>query len=153
MDLKPNNILIDGDTETRFTAKVADFGLAKLSMSSSQSQVTKQTGHWRWSDPALAMPVPCKVCPANDVWSFGVIIWQMIVREPPYEAYDQLTGEQKFNIPLTFEARHCVPNDLQLLLKRMWLKDFNSRPASDLIICELERIAGQNKDWVIRNKS
>ncbi|KAI3750390.1 hypothetical protein L2E82_21025 [Cichorium intybus] len=71
-DVKPENILLDGS----FEAKIADFGLAKLSQRGSQgSELTRIRGTKGYMAPEWAsnLPITAKV----DVYSYGVVVLEM----------------------------------------------------------------------------
>ncbi|KAI3750415.1 hypothetical protein L2E82_21050 [Cichorium intybus] len=71
-DVKPENILLDGS----FEAKIADFGLAKLSQRGGQnSEVTRIRGTKGYMAPEWAsnLPITAKV----DVYSYGVVVLEM----------------------------------------------------------------------------
>jgi len=75
-DLKCGNILVDG----RFRAKVADFGLTQ------KKQVGKGTGTPYWMAPELLRGERNTV--ASDVYSFGIILYEVYSRKDPYEGED-----------------------------------------------------------------
>ena len=77
-DLKSMNILLDD----RLRAKLADFGLAKVKHETgSQSSVAK--GTVLWMAPELFDDEP-KVTAASDVYSFGMVLWELVTRILPY---------------------------------------------------------------------
>ncbi|PWA85804.1 protein kinase-like domain, Concanavalin A-like lectin/glucanase domain protein [Artemisia annua] len=74
-DIKPGNILLDSS----FTAKVADFGLAKLcNRDSSHITMTGRRGTPGYAAPELWMPFP--VTHKCDVYSFGMLLFEIIGR-------------------------------------------------------------------------
>jgi len=72
-DLKAANILVD----SRFRAKVADFGL-------SQKQNLGGTGTPFWMAPELLRGESANTA-ATDVFSFGIILYEVYSRKDPYE--------------------------------------------------------------------
>eukprot|EP01102_Stenamoeba_stenopodia_P009474 TRINITY_DN2796_c0_g2_i2.p1 TRINITY_DN2796_c0_g2~~TRINITY_DN2796_c0_g2_i2.p1 ORF type:complete len:572 (-),score=128.79 TRINITY_DN2796_c0_g2_i2:239-1954(-) len=75
-DLKSGNILIDSS----FTAKIADFGLSKIK--DITNQMTGQTGTPGYMAPEVINSQ--KYTEKVDVYSFGVILWELITRQAPY---------------------------------------------------------------------
>ncbi|XP_077216063.1 putative receptor protein kinase ZmPK1 [Tasmannia lanceolata] len=72
-DVKPENILLDGD----FEAKIADFGLAKLSqrgISGSNFSRIRGTKGYMAPEWALSLPITAKV----DVYSYGVVLLEIV---------------------------------------------------------------------------
>ncbi|PWA47864.1 serine-threonine/tyrosine-protein kinase catalytic domain-containing protein [Artemisia annua] len=74
-DIKPGNILLD----SKFCAKVADFGLAKLcNRENTHISMTGGRGTPGYAAPELWMPLP--VTYKCDVYSFGMLLFEIIGR-------------------------------------------------------------------------
>lgn len=85
-DLKPSNIRIDNDGAPH----VLDFGLAKTTVSDSDAVVAvTMTGHFigslQWASPEQAEGTPSKIDMRTDVYSLGVILYQMLTSKFPYD--------------------------------------------------------------------
>ena len=76
-DLKTLNVLVD----SRFRAKVADFGL-------SQKRGAGAVGTPYWMAPELLMNPNCSISAASDVYSFGIVLYEVYSRRIPYENED-----------------------------------------------------------------
>ncbi|KAL7134592.1 hypothetical protein ABFS83_11G037500 [Erythranthe nasuta] len=80
-DIKPSNILI-GDG---FEAKVSDFGLVRSGPEGDKSHVTSQLkGTPGYMDPAYCSSF--HLTPFTDVYSFGVILLQLVTARPAVES-------------------------------------------------------------------
>jgi hypothetical protein len=84
-DLKPSNILIDAAGEPH----ILDFGLAKVPLSDSEASAMTMTGHFvgslPWASPEQAEGSPDKIDMRTDVYSLGVILYQLLTGKFPYE--------------------------------------------------------------------
>ena len=83
-DLKPGNIRIDAENEPR----VLDFGLAKVATGAEASLMTvtgQFVGSLPWASPEQAEGDPHKIDVRTDVYSLGVILYQMLTGRFPYE--------------------------------------------------------------------
>ena len=88
-DLAPKNILLTED----LTAKVSDFGLS-CQMSCSQSLATSQVGTPYYMSPELLSGQ--KYGRASDVWSLGVIAFELLSLRRPFHGADMV--ELKTNV-------------------------------------------------------
>jgi serine/threonine protein kinase len=82
-DLKPNNILVDGDGQ----ARLLDFGIAKLLEQgvAEETELTREMG--RALTPDYAAPEQIRGEPigtAADVYSLGVVLFELLAGERPY---------------------------------------------------------------------
>ena len=90
-DLKPGNILIDHDHEPR----ILDFGLAKLAEHedhpSRRMTATGQfVGSLPWASPEQVEGIPDHIDLRTDVYSLGVILFQMLTGSFPYDVTGSL---------------------------------------------------------------
>lgn len=75
-DLKSLNILIDDG----FRPKIADFGWTRLKA----ENMTGKIGTYQWMAPEVIKSQ--KYTEMADVFSFGIILWEIAAREPPYRS-------------------------------------------------------------------
>jgi WD40 repeat protein/tRNA A-37 threonylcarbamoyl transferase component Bud32 len=83
-DLKPGNICIDGEGEPH----VLDFGLAKVAAWTDASLMTMTgqfVGSLPWASPEQAEAAPGRIDMRADVYSLGVILYQMLTGKFPYD--------------------------------------------------------------------
>ncbi|KNC50742.1 TKL/RIPK protein kinase [Thecamonas trahens ATCC 50062] len=129
-DLKSPNVLLDRSLR----AKIADFGLTKAI---AETGVHTTAGTARWAAPELLRNEAYghKV----DVYSFGVLLWEMCTRSVPYRELDNnqvifraLRGGARPTIP------DYVPPTLAALMSEAWAEDPTVRPAFVDIVARLD---------------
>jgi len=79
-DLKPSNILLDSDSRV----KIVDFGLAKLRDATSLTTTGDVMGTPAYMSPEQARG--WKLDQRSDIFSLGVILYELITRRRPFEA-------------------------------------------------------------------
>jgi eukaryotic-like serine/threonine-protein kinase len=103
-DLKPGNIRIDPSGEPH----VLDFGLAKDTAGAADSLGVTASGQFMgslpWASPEQANGFPDGIDVLTDVYSLGVIFYQMLTRQFPYEVVGPI--RDVLNRILTAEPIH-----------------------------------------------
>ncbi|KAL6069762.1 Tyrosine-protein kinase abl2 [Balamuthia mandrillaris] len=145
-DLAARNILVsvvDGE----YHAKVADFGLAKGPTFSTNFTHPQTFGPIKWMSPeALSED---RVCPKSDVWSFGVLLWELLTEKIPYgplslvEAGRLIVSGHLLPIP-----SYCPPLLCDIILD-CWRRNKEERPTFEELYNRLEVIYNEAdvSDW------
>lgn len=130
-DLKSANLLLDES----YTAKVCDFGLSRLKAQA--RSMTGNCGTVQWMAPEVLANQ--KYDEKADVFSYGIILWELLSRECPYEgmtaiqcALAVLNRDKRPEIP-----KWCPPA-LHALIKSCIKKDQSQRPTFSQIIDALD---------------
>lgn len=139
-DLKPRNVLLVNSNADHL--KVGDFGLSKLIRVQHAHDVYKltgETGSYRYMAPEVFKHR--KYDKKVDVFSFGMILYEMIEGEPPlasYEPYEAARYVADGHRP-SIKSKGFVP-DLRELTEECWAADMNQRPSFLEILKRLEKI-------------
>ncbi|CAN6482772.1 unnamed protein product [Victoria cruziana] len=86
-DIKSSNILLDG----KFEAQVSDFGLAKLTLDADSHVTTRVMGTFGYLAPEYASSG--KLTDKSDVFSFGVVLLELITGRKPVDTSRPLGDE------------------------------------------------------------
>eukprot|EP00004_Rigifila_ramosa_P005854 TRINITY_DN1650_c0_g1_i3.p1 TRINITY_DN1650_c0_g1~~TRINITY_DN1650_c0_g1_i3.p1 ORF type:complete len:306 (+),score=68.08 TRINITY_DN1650_c0_g1_i3:117-920(+) len=86
-DLSPSNVLLNAHGR----AKIADFGLSRLNESVGGDILTR-TGQWRYVAPEITRAQSTTVFYTDrvDVYSFGVMLWEIFSRKIPFLGMDDM---------------------------------------------------------------
>ena len=112
-DLKPDNLFIVNNQETPSgeRVKVLDFGIAKLTSTAAAKSMHTQTGVLMGT-PLYMSPEQCrgtsKVDARSDIYSFGLILYQMLAGELPFvsDGMGELFDMQMNRPPPPLERKH-----------------------------------------------
>ncbi|KAI4327800.1 hypothetical protein L6164_020218 [Bauhinia variegata] len=138
-DLKTANLLMDENE----VVKVADFGVARVQTQS--GVMTAETGTYRWMAPEVIEHKPYDQ--RADVFSFGIVLWELLTGELPYSF---LTPLQAAVGVVQKDLRPTIPKNahprLSELLQRCWQKTPLERPNFSEILQVLRLIANEVSD-------
>uniref|UniRef100_A0A3P8UFC9 Mitogen-activated protein kinase kinase kinase n=1 Tax=Amphiprion percula TaxID=161767 RepID=A0A3P8UFC9_AMPPE len=136
-DLKSSNILIlqpvERDDLCGKTLKITDFGLAR-----EWHQTTKMSaaGTYAWMAPeVIKLSLFSK---SSDVWSFGVLLWELLTGEVPYREIDALAVAYGVAMnKLTLPIPSTCPEPFAQLLGECWSPNPHGRPSFTSILRRL----------------
>jgi serine/threonine-protein kinase len=146
-DLKPDNVWLS-PSPSGAHVKLLDFGIAKLKISSEFRQVETRPGSMMGT-PAYMAPEQAisadQVDARADLYSFGVMLYEMLAGSRPVEADDPATILEKLmrgeSRPLS-SKNSSLPPGLCALVDRLVTPDPDQRPASaSYVRGELSRYA------------
>jgi beta-lactam-binding protein with PASTA domain len=138
-DIKPHNILITESGDV----KVTDFGIARAASSSTMTRTGSILGTAHYISPEQAMGEP--VGPASDLYSLGVVLYEMLTGDLPYDAETPLGIAMKHvngHLRQPKDVDPSIPDGINAVTCRLLAKDPEDRYASDHeLIEDLERVA------------
>nr|XP_025687389.1 serine/threonine-protein kinase CTR1 isoform X2 [Arachis hypogaea] len=133
-DLKSPNLLVDNT----YTVKVADFGLSRTKANTFLSSKTA-AGTPEWMAPEVILGKPSnEKC---DVFSFGVILWELVTLEQPWR---QLNPSQVVAAVGFMDQRLEIPSHVNplvtALIELCWDTDPTRRPSFSHVMKRLRQI-------------
>jgi len=144
-DLKSSNILIDSN----WSVKLCDFGLSRVKYKSDRKRFAKQrVGTPHWMAPEILRGE--KYDESADVYSFGMVLWEMVTSEIPYlntpiKDIINTVGYERKQIPVPTKGNAFILNMMRGCLSL----DRDSRPTFKEIVGQLQQ---RNKGALVTNK-
>lgn len=138
-DVKPGNVLIS----TQGEVKVTDFGIARAAANAEDNltQVGAVMGTATYFSPEQAQGRP--VDPRSDLYSLGVVLYELLVGRPPFVAETPLAVAYQHvqdPVPSPRAANPAVPAGLDAIVVRLLQKDPAGRyESADALRADLQR--------------
>ncbi|XP_045799704.1 probable serine/threonine-protein kinase DDB_G0267686 [Trifolium pratense] len=135
-DLKCDNLLVNLKDPLRPICKVGDFGLSKIKRNTLVSGGVR--GTLPWMAPELLNGSSSKVSEKVDVFSFGIVLWEILTGEEPYANmhYGAIIGGIVNNT-----LRPTIPNycdiEWRTLMEQCWAPNPAVRPSFSEIASRL----------------
>ncbi|ETN64395.1 mixed lineage kinase [Anopheles darlingi] len=140
-DLKSSNVLISESIQEgnllNKTLKITDFGLAREAYRTTRMSAA---GTFAWMPPEVIKSGTYSK--ASDVWSYGVLLWELLTGETPYKGFDSLSVAYGVAVnTLALPIPKTCPEAWGRLMKCCWEIDPHRRPSFREIEKDLDIIA------------
>ena len=141
-DIKSDNILVVSmDSNSPVNVKLADFSIGKDTTKPRTRTTVISPGSIHWKAPeVLSGEVATK---SSDIWSFGIVMWEITTRELPYadkkwhfEIDNLVRGGGRPPIPDDSE----MPKEYVFLMEWCWNARGEDRPTFDTLVAKLRHI-------------
>ncbi len=123
-DIKPQNVLIDAEGR----AKLTDFGISRQLEQDGMTATGRVLGTTDYVAPEQAMGHP--VDPRSDIYSLGVVLYEMLVGQVPFHADSQVGVAMKHvneDLPDVQQRRPEISAAAALVVERATAKDPDER--------------------------
>lgn len=148
-DLSPDNLMITENKSGNLRLKIIDLGLARTLETDTSFEITQVgmfMGKLQYCSPEQASPSGGALDHRSDLYSFGLVLYEMIAGLPPFESENQhgFIFKRLSEDPLPLRGRNPrveVPVELDRVVRRALERDREQRfPDARSFIFALERV-------------
>ncbi|XP_051276456.1 tyrosine-protein kinase ITK/TSK [Dicentrarchus labrax] len=135
-DLAARNCLVSKNNEV----KVSDFGMTRFVLDDQYTSSQCSKFPVKWSAPEVIKY--CKFSSKSDVWSFGVLMWEVYNEgRLPYENRTNAEVVESLSSGLRLLKPRLAPDSVHLLMEWCWKEKPEDRPSFALLLHELASLS------------
>lgn len=144
-DLKPRNVLLSSRADEKPHVVICDFGLCKLFCDDDVDggrgggDGKEMMGTASYMSPNVL--AGGKFCVADDVCSFGVVLWELLTGRVPFEGMRPIQiifGVSEDGLRPEVRAEDGIDGDLLDLLEGCWREEPGDRPGMKDVLLRLD---------------
>ncbi|EXX66778.1 Bck1p [Rhizophagus irregularis DAOM 197198w] len=144
-DLHSKNIVIH-----EHNAKITDFGISKIQNDPKSTVYMGNFGVISYMEPKRIFDQNFPYTKSSDIYSFGVLMWEISSGYPPFKDWDKASLPYKINNGVREDTIPDTPIEYEKLYKNCWDQEPERRPTINDVLDEFEKMGfGINA----RNKS
>jgi len=106
--------------------------------------MTGHTGSYRWMAPEVVRNE--KYDEKVDVYSFGVILWEMMSTDVPFSNLTDMQAAMNTSNGMRPVVPNSIPEPVKQLIKDCWLQEPHLRPSFTEILARLKNIQDMGKE-------
>lgn len=134
-DLKSQNLLVAPDLSVR----VADLGLSKECW---QAGPMARVGSVQWAAPEVLLGQ--SYSHKSDLWSFGVVCWEVLTGKIPFDGISQQTVATQVAVEgMRLPVPSRAPKRMLRLIARCWSESPEARPEFEALLIEIQGIENE----------
>ncbi|XP_056295320.1 tyrosine-protein kinase ITK/TSK [Pseudoliparis swirei] len=135
-DLAARNCLVSKNNEV----KISDFGMARFVLDDQYTSSQCSKFPIRWSAPEVIKF--CKFSSKSDVWSFGVLMWEVFSEgRLPYENHSNVDVVESLNRGQRLLKPSSAPDAIHRVMERCWKENPEDRPSFAVLRPELASLS------------
>ncbi len=138
-DIKPNNLMLDGDAKLYIT----DFGLARIESETGMTMTGGLVGTLRYMSPEQVLGKHQVTDHRSDIYSLGLTLYELLTLRPAFESENRqellrLIASQEPEKPRSL--RRSIPRELETIVLKAIEKDPADRyPSAQSLADDLQR--------------
>jgi len=140
-DLAARNLLV-AKTGDQYTLKICDFGMSHRTDKSVYELSEHTKFPFRWSAPEVL--AQREFSKPSDVWSFGVVVWEMLQNDFPYTAMQSNAEVVEYVCNkrghLSKPTRIAFPEELWTIMLATWQYEASDRPTFKEVHKQLDKL-------------
>jgi len=138
-DLALRNLLVGSGTDkSRFTIKISDFGMSKIT-SEEYYKTQNKSIPIKWCPPEVIEYGKFSV--QSDIWAFGVTMWEIFTyAKAPYYGTSNMEAAKEVIKGYRLEIPEACPKEIYKLMNDCWNVNVTERPSFEVLFQSFESI-------------